>query len=100
MSILPRDPHPDDVPSALVCLPVGGGRPVAGSTRTTCAQCGRAVWLAPSGRALLQEHPTLPVLCLADGRERMRIDPQATLLPPTPAQWREIVDNQLRQRRN
>ena len=100
MSILHNDPPPDDVPGALVCLPVGGGRPVAGSTRATCTQCGHAVWLAPSGRALLQEHPTIPVLCIKDGRERMRADPQTTVLPPTPAQWREIVDDQLRQRRN
>jgi hypothetical protein len=89
MSILHRDPPPDDVPSILVCVPVGWAH-VPGSTRGVCAHCGAAVWIAPSGREELAKSPAMQVLCLDDGLQRLQTDSEAYIAPATPAQWREL----------
>lgn len=89
MSILHKDPQPDDVPAILVCVPVGGEH-VPGSTRGVCTHCGRTVWIAPSGREQLAAHPTMQVLCLDDGLQRLHEDSAASIAPATLAQRREL----------
>lgn len=37
---------------------------VPDSQQRTCRQCGEAVWIAPSGLAMLTENPGMPVECL------------------------------------
>jgi len=48
----------------LMCAPIDMPRVVKGSRTSECARCGGAVWIAPSGRDILREHPQTRVCCI------------------------------------
>ena len=67
----------------------------SGSHARRCTDCGRSVWVAPSGLALLNERSNVLVICKLRvhgcGLESVPEDERETIfLPLTPEQLREL----------
>ena len=75
----------------LICLPVmPKERPyVPGAVVRECADCGRPIWVAPSGQKMEREQGA-EVACFECAEKRMKEDPESKLQPPTPEQIEEI----------
>jgi hypothetical protein len=66
----------DDAPDMLVCGPPRG-RQVPGTALALCADCGKAIAVAPSGQALVSKGAV--AVCLACGMDRVEADPDPRL---------------------
>jgi hypothetical protein len=84
--------NPDDV-VVLCSLVEDGPSSVSGSTKETCYQCQKQVWLSPATRRTVErESKDYKVLCIPCGQQRLRDNPSPDdkLMPPSPEQWGEI----------
>lgn len=69
----------EQVPDALVVQSIDGGS-IPGSIRIHCTGCPHEAWLAPSGQAVLRDHPevkTICVHCIPSGPVQMHLAPGA-----------------------
>lgn len=56
--------QPEKDESVLICAPYDPTSPtIKGTVKNHCADCGAAVWTAPSGMQLLRDKPDVRVLC-------------------------------------
>ena len=73
----------------LVCPPTSAGPSrVAESTPACCADCGQGVWVAPSGRALIQRLE-LTILCRLCVERHQAEGETVTRMPLQPEQLEE-----------
>lgn len=47
----------------IICTPENNPH-IKNSTLDKCSECGQPVWVAPSGRKLLAEHPNMKIICI------------------------------------
>ena len=77
--------------NVIICMPVGGAEPVAGSTTRRCEVCDRLVWVSPASIASLgQDGKIICQGCLPTG---------AQIQPLTAEQLLEIAAELARRRR-
>ena len=77
--------------TCIMCWPVAKpGRVIRGSIKQQCSICVADVWLAPSGRRIIEEKKA-EIVCL-DCYKRL---PDVKLMQPTPEQLGEIVADHL-----
>lgn len=80
--------------SYLICATLGGDSEIIhGSVLGSCADCGVAVWLAPTGQAMLAEEGAVSV-CMPCGLALIARDEAPQIDPPTPAQLDELARHQ------
>jgi hypothetical protein len=76
--------------TTLICGEAGGPM-IDGSVEEVCADCGRAIVVAPTGQAIRDETTTL--LCIPCGMKAIKNDPDPTLMHATEAQMAEIREH-------
>jgi DNA-directed RNA polymerase subunit RPC12/RpoP len=84
--------------TALICAPSKGNpaeQQIAGTMRYRCAECGQAVWVAPSGQEKLKQ-PDVFLLCIPCGLAMIKSDPDPEIAPPTLAQQVELDQHRRR----
>jgi len=59
----------------IVVLTGGGRGNIPGSRRYNCTQCGKKIWLAPSGQSLMAAKPDILLLCMACSRQAAAREP-------------------------
>lgn len=70
-----------------------GAATVPGTTKDVCAECGVAICIAPSGRAIAAEsEKPVKLTCGPCGVRLLESDAEAEVMPLTAAQKREIID--------
>ncbi len=84
----------DEELSFLVCLPVidnpDGNNLAASSIKNKCSECGREVWIAPSGRKLITEKGLIIICLPCAHRKEKEAGESGTVMPLTPEQQGEI----------
>lgn len=80
----------------LMCGLVGTVRPVHGSVKGMCDICHRAVWIAPTGIAIVKER-NARILCVPHGL-RSVVESGGDVEGLTPEQIKEIRGEQQRER--
>lgn len=71
------------------------GAVASGSVKRVCQDCGAAVWVAPSGVALIAREGVVPT-CMRCVAERVRKDPEPKFVGPNAQQLAEILAYQRR----
>lgn len=54
----------DELEEILICAPITAFHVIRGSRTTTCTSCQGAVWVAPSGQAMLRDRPATRPMCV------------------------------------
>ncbi len=68
-----------------------GEQRIPGYVVKPCSDCGREVWIAPSGQRRLRIHP-MRILCFDCGMASLGSDTNPTVQPLQPDQLQEIED--------
>lgn len=79
---------------ALVCalaIEPHEERQIAGTVRQRCSECGRDVWVAPSGMEILRSREDAFVVCHECGLAAIEADPDPDIRPPTVEQRDELA---------
>jgi hypothetical protein len=78
--------------AVLICRPTSShAPPTIGSTRRWCEVCADEVWTSPSSLAHAETSGLrVMIVCEDCGLGLMRMDPNATIEPPTPAEMQVI----------
>ena len=78
----------------LICAlgPIKPAIDLPGTTTDVCAECGREILVAPSGRDLQQTMPPpVTLVCIDCGIANIQADPEPTVLEPTSEQLDELA---------
>jgi len=77
----------------LICMPTSfKGYVVPGSLPDKCSKCGQPVWVAPSSWLIMQDNPSMEVLCKPCLLDQVKKAKHPKLEDITPAQAEEIEE--------